>query len=364
MNENNKSNRILSIDTIRGFDMFLISGGGGFFIALFTFLKCTGLADQFEHVPWSGFHFYDLVFPLFMFLVGVSMPLSITKRLEKEGSKKKIYFHVVKRAIILFILGLVYNGLLDFNFATQRYAGVLQRIAFTYMVAAFIVMNFKKWGQIIWILALTIGYWLVLLLVPVPGFGAYNLTPEGNLCAYIDQQFLPGTFCCYEYGDNEGLLSNFSAITSVLIGVLSGSLLISKKTCNSKIKQMLIAGSSLIVAALLWNFVYPINKNLWTGSFVSLTSGLSILLLCLCYWLIDVKGYTKWTFPFRVYGLNSITIYVLSGIFDFGIIATIFIGGFYTSFGDFQATFLEFSILLVKWLFLYFLYRQKIFLKV
>lgn len=364
MTESSKPTRILSIDTLRGFDMFWISGGEGLFIALFTFLGWTGFSQQLHHVPWSGFHFYDLIFPLFMFLVGVSMPLSITKRLEKGDSRKKTYLHVIKRTLILYVLGLIYNGLFDFDFASLRYTGVLHRIAFAYMMSAFIVMNFKKWGQITWIILLTFGYWLALLVIPVPGFRAYNLTPEGNLSAYIDRLFLPGSFCCYDYGDNEGLLSNIPAIASTLIGVLSGNLLISNISHKDKIKRMLIIALSLITIALIWNPVYPIIKNLWTGSFVALTSGLSILLLCVFYWVIDVKGYTRWTFPFRVYGLNSITIYMAAGLFDFGIIAQIFIHGFYAGFGDFQTTFLELCILLIKWLFLYFLYRYKIFLKV
>lgn len=364
MNELNKSTRILSIDTLRGLDMFLISGGSAFFIAIFTFLKCPDLAAQCEHVPWSGFHSHDLIFPLFLFLVGISMPISITKRLEKGDSRKTVFLHVIKRSIILYLLGLVYNGFFDFDFEALRYVGVLPRIAFTYLIAAFIFMNTKKKGQIIWTSVLILGYWLVLLLVPVPGFGAYNLTPEGNLCAYIDQRFLPGSFCCYEFGDNEGLLSNIPAIASVLIGALSGELLLSKITPNKKIKRFLIAGSLMIILALLWSTVCPINKIMWTSPYILLTSGLSLFLICLFYWIIDVKGYTKWTFPFRVYGLNAITIYVAAKIISFSDIAKVFIHGFYTDFGDFKTTFLEFSVLLVKWLFLYFLYRQKIFLKV
>lgn len=362
--ENKKPSRILSVDTLRGFDMFWISGGEEFFLAMFAFLGWTGISEQLHHASWSGFHFYDLIFPLFMFLVGVSMPLSITRRLQKGESKKDIYKHVIKRVVLLYLLGMIYNGSLDLDFENFRYSGVLHRIAFAYMFAAFIIMNFKQKGQIIWIFTLTLGYWLLLLLVPVPGYGAYKLTPEGNLCAFIDQQILPGRFCCYGFGDSEGILSNFPSIASVLVGVLAGNLLISHISHTKKIKQMLIAGIVLIVVALLWNFIYPINKYLWTGSFVSITSGISLILLSLCYWIIDVKGYTKWTFPFRVYGMNSITIYIASGIFDFGIIAKIFVGGFYTGFGDFATTFLELSIMVVKWLFLYFLYRKNIFLKV
>jgi len=367
MTEKSKSTRILSIDALRGFDMFWITGGDALFIGIFTLIGAPffrKLAEQLDHPAWTGFHFYDLIFPLFLFIMGLSMPFSITKRLERGDSRKDLYKHIIRRTILLYLLGMVYNGLFDFNFATMRYTGVLHRFAFTYFFASIIVMNFKLKGQLIWAAALTFGYWLILLLVPVPGFGAYNLTPQGNICAWIDQHFLPGGWCCYTYGDNEGILSNFPAIVSVLIGVFAGNRLMKKETDNMKVKFFIAAGFVSIAIALLWNFIYPINKYLWTASYVALTSGLSLILLAVFYWLIDVKGYTKWAFPFKVIGMNSITIYVLQGIFDFGIVAKIFIHGFYTSFGSFQELFLVMCIVALKWLFLYFLYKQKLFLKV
>jgi predicted acyltransferase len=232
------------------------------------------------------------------------------------------------------------------------------------MIASIVVLNVRPRYLLVWAVSITLIYWLVLLLVPVPGFGAYNLTPEGNLSAYLDQMYLPGSFCCYKFGDNEGLITHIPAAVNVLIGSLIGYRLIKKDSDKSKITTFLIAGSALVVVALLWNLIYPINKYLWTGSFVSLTCGISILGFCLFYWLIDVKGYTKWAFPFTVIGMNSITIYVLQGVFDFGIIAKIFIHGFYTHMGAFQVPFYELCIITVKWLFLYFLYKKKIFLKV
>jgi predicted acyltransferase len=232
------------------------------------------------------------------------------------------------------------------------------------MFASIIVLNVRQKYLVIWAIAITLVYWLVLLLVPVPGFGAYNLTPEGNLSAYLDQQFLPGSFCCYKFGDNEGLLTHIPAVANVLVGTLIGFRLIKKDSEKSKIATFLIIGSALVVIALLWSIIYPINKYLWTGSFVTLTCGISILAICLFYWLIDVKGYTKWAFPFRVIGMNPLTIYVLQGVFDFGIIAKIFIHGFYNHLGGFQEPFYALCVLTIKWLFLYFLYKKEIFLKV
>ena len=367
MEEKPKSTRVVSIDALRGFDMFWITGGDAFFIALFTFFGTPffkALAEQLEHPAWTGFHFYDIIFALFLFIVGLSLPFSLSKRMERGESKKVLYQHIIKRTVLLYLLGLINNGLFDLNFETLRYTGVLHRIAITYFFASVIILNVKKNYLLIWAIAITVIYWLVLLLVQVPGYGAYNLTPEGTLSAYLDQQFLYGSFCCYEYGDNEGILTHIPAAVNVLVGALIGFRLIRKESDKAKISMFLVSGSALIVLALLWSLVYPINKYLWTGSFVSLTCGISILLFCLFYWIIDVKGYTKWAFPFKVIGMNSITIYVAQAIFDFGIIAKIFIHGFYTQMGDFQFPFYEFCVLTVKWLFLYFLYKKKIFLKV
>ena len=367
MEEKQVFKRVVSIDALRGFDMFWISSGEAFFIALFTFFGTPffhQLSEQLDHPAWAGFHFYDLIFPLFLFIMGVVMPLSITRRIEKGDSRALLYKHILRRTVLLFLLGLIYNGLFDFNFAQQRYTGVLQRFAFCYFFASLILMNFRLKGQLIWAAGITIGYWLVLLLVPAPGFKAYDLTTEGNIAGYIDRLFLPGSFCCYNYGDNEGILTMFPSIANVLFGALAGSWLLSSLSDKDKIKKLSVTGSLFILGALLWSLVLPVNKYLWTGSYALLTSGISFLLLMLFFWIIDVKGYKKWAFPFIVIGLNPITIYVVQGIFDFGIIANIFIHGFKDQFGSFEPVIIQLSILTVKWLFLYFLYRQKIFLKV
>ncbi|MEI7661518.1 MAG: DUF5009 domain-containing protein [Bacteroidota bacterium] len=362
-----KAKRIISIDALRGFDMFWISSGDAFFVALFTFLNTPffrQLAVQLDHPAWTGFRFYDEIFPLFLFIMGCVMPLSITRRLERGDSPGQMYLHIVQRTLLLFLLGLVYNGLFNLDFAAQRYSGVLQRFAVTYFFASVIVMNFKGKGQLVWAASILLVYWLVLLFIRAPGFQAYDLTPRGNLCGYLDRMFLPGSFCCYTYGDNEGILTMFPAITNVLFGVLAGRWLLGNSGNREKIRNLVLTGVLFIAAALLWSLVFPVNKYLWTGSYVLLTSGIAFLLLCAFFWIIDVKGYRKWAFPFIVIGLNPITIYVLQGLFDFGVIVNIFIHGFAGSLGGFHDVFYQFCIIGVKWLFLYFLYRQKIFLKV
>lgn len=358
--------RVVSIDALRGFDMFWITGGAGFFLSLFKLLKhpfFVSLSHQLSHTKWNGFTFWDLIFPLFLFIVGASMPFSISKRLQRGDSRRMLYMHIIKRTLILFILGLVYNGLLDFDFTKYRFAGVLQRISLCYFFTALIVMNTRIKGQVVFTLSILVSYWAMMMLIPVPGFGSGVLTPEGNLAAYIDQRFLPGKFCCYTFGDNEGILSTLPAISTTLLGVLSGHWIRSTFSQTKKVLGFLVAGIGCLGLGLIWNFVFPINKLIWTSSYVLYAGGWSDLLLCLFYWIIDVKGWKKWAFPFIIIGLNPITIYVAQSLFDFGIIATIFVHGFIDGLGILKPVFWAFCVLTVKWLFLFFLYKQKIFLR-
>ncbi len=361
------SGRITSIDALRGFDMFWITGGEGLIHGLYKALPApamTALDNQFHHVPWEGFRFYDLIFPLFLFVVGVVLPFSLTRRLEKGANRRELYRHIVQRLVLLFFLGLVYNGLLDLNFHELRLAGVLQRIALCYFFAAVIVMNTKVRGQALWAGGILIAYWAIMALVPVPGVGAHVLTPEGNLSAYLDQRLLPRPYCCYEYGDNEGILSTLPAISTCLLGVLAGHWLRSNRSPSRKTLGLVMAGVASLLAALLWNPVFPIIKNIWTSSYVLYAAGWSLLLLALFYWIIDVRGYKRWAFFFTVIGVNPITIYLVDRFFNFGIISNIFIHGFVRYLGAWQPFASTVGAVAVGWLFLYYLYRQKIFLRI
>ena len=359
--------RVVSIDALRGFDMFWITGGGMLIHALAkTFHNpfTQFLETQFHHVRWEGFHFYDLIFPLFMFIVGAVLPFSLTKYLERGGSKAVLYKRVVRRTVLLIFLGLIYNGLLDFQFDHLRYAGVLQRIAIGYFFAALIVINFSRKWQVVWAAGLLLGYWAIMKLVPVPGYGAGVLTPQGNLAAWIDQHFLPGVFCCYKYGDNEGIISNIPAIVTVLMGTFAGHWLRTEHNQKRKVLGLTLAGVVSLIVGLIWGHWFPIIKNLWTSSYVLYAGGWRLLLLALFYWIIDIKGYRKWAFFFIVIGMNPITIYVAQRLFDFGIIANIFVHGFINYLGPWRILFWAVCVVTVKWLFLYHLYRQKIFLRV
>ncbi|MBN2411352.1 DUF5009 domain-containing protein [candidate division KSB1 bacterium] len=360
------SGRVLSIDALRGFDMFWIIGGDVFFKSVFRLFNrpfADALVEQLDHSAWHGFTFYDLIFPLFLFIVGLSMPFAIGRRKEKGHTKKEIFGHIIKRALTLLVLGLIYNGLFDLDFAHYRYTGVLHRIAICYFIAAVITLNvgIKMLGVIAGSILLV--YWGIMMLIPVPGFGAGVLTPEGNLAGYLDRLLLPGSFCCYGFGDNEGILSTLPSVATTLLGVITGCWLRSLRTQKKKVLWMIGAGVLFLVLARVWDLVFPINKLIWSSSYVLYTAGWSLLLLSLFYWIIDMKGYHKWAFPFVVIGLNPITIYVAQSLFDFSIISDIFIHGFVFRLGIFSAAFGLLCAFLVKWYFLYFLYKQKIFLK-
>lgn len=366
------SARILSIDALRGFDMFWIMGGSELAITLLALSKsdwALRFTIQFRHSGWNGFTFYDLIFPLFLFIVGLAIPFSLAKyRSEKRLDLKHAYPRIIRRALILFFLGLCVNGFLDFNFAAMRWPGVLQRIAVCYLLAAIIALHVPSRFQplVIGILigVILIGYWIIMKFVTAPGIAAAEyLSREGNLAGYVDRLVIPGRLY-YKYGDNEGLLSTIPALATTLLGVLTGRTLKSNKSQIFKIIWMLIGGAAFIISGIAWSYIFPLNKILWTSSFALVTAGCSLLLLCLFYWLIDYKGYKKWAFPFIVIGRNAITIYIIQGLFDFGIIVNILIHGFVGYMGPAKDIFFLICFITIKWFFLYFLYKKKIFLKV
>ena len=358
--------RLKSLDALRGFDMLLLVGIGGVLRALpklWDNAVFRAIADQTDHTEWHGYHMWDSIFPLFIFMVGASLPFAINNRLERGYSRKKLYIHIVRRTLVLFLLGLIMNGLLGFNFENLKLCGVLQRIGIAYFFAAIIVMNTRMRGQAIISASLLIIYWLLMILVPVPGHGAGVITPEGNLHTYIDQLLLPGRMNNVFY-DEDGILQQMSSIAVCLAGVVAGQWLKSSRSDNAKVGGLLIAGTVSILIALLWDLSFPIIFRLWSSSYAMLVIGINSLLLGLFYWLIDVKGYQKWAFPFVVVGLNSITIYVASGLFDFGSVVKVFVHGFIDHLGSFRPLFWALCMLAIKWLFVYFLYKKKIFLKV
>jgi predicted acyltransferase len=358
--------RIVSIDALRGFDMFWIIGGGTVFSSLVQVWKNSvteTIQTQLEHVEWQGFHFEDLIFPLFLFIMGVVLPFSISRRRQRGQSLSLLYLHIFKRSAVLILLGLIYNNLLNFEFSEMRWPGVLQRIGLCYFFAAVIVLHTKWRTQAILIAAVLILYWLAAALIPVPGFGAGVMTAEGCLSSYIDQQLIPGELY-YGYGDNEGLISTLPAICTVLMGSLTGLWLRSDRPGSRKAAGLAVAGLACVIIGYLWGFVFPIIKIIWTSSYTLFSGGLCLMLLALFYWIIDVKGYRKWVFFFVVIGVNPITIYFLQRFVDFGRIAEFFLSGLVAHAVQIAPLIVPFGVLAIKWLLLLFLYRHKIFFKV
>lgn len=362
--------RLYSLDALRGFDMFWIMGAEEIFHALF---KATGspfwgaVSDQFEHPNWNGFHFYDLIFPLFLFIAGVATPYSVGRELEKGASKKMILWRVVKRALILVLLGLVVNNGLNIKpIAEIRFGSVLGRIGLAYMFANIIFIYTRKQStQIIWFCGLLIGYWLLLKFTSAPGFPPGDLTQDGNFASFIDRTIMPGKLYRGNH-DPEGLASTIPAISTGLLGILTGSFLKhSTKTGSAKALRLAIAGLISLVIAQVWNLDFPINKNLWSSSFVMHVGGLSLLLLALFYYIIDVLGYKKWAFFFKVIGMNSILIYMSGHFINWEYTTKETFGWLGQLVGDpYNMVVMVFCYLGIKWAFLYFMYQKKVFLRV
>jgi predicted acyltransferase len=367
--ESGIAQRLYSLDALRGFDMFWIIGAEEIFHGM---AKATGapfwevLSNQFTHPSWDGFHVYDLIFPLFLFLAGVSTPYSVGRSLEQGQTRRQVMMRVIKRGLILVVLGIIYNNGLQLRpLADIRFSSVLGRIGIAYVLANIIYVYAKERMQFIWFAGLLIGYWLILKFTSAPGFPPGDLTMQGNFASYVDRSILPGKLSLGIH-DTVGFFNNIPAISTALAGIITGIYL--KKvsvTGRQKTVMMAVAGIACLVIAQLWNLDFPINKNMWSSSFVMHTTGLSLLLLAIFYYIIDVLGHKKWAFFFKVIGMNSILIYI-SGKF---------INWNYTTKGFFQwlsewvgspynAVVMAACLVLIKWLFLYILYRKKIFLRV
>lgn len=365
-----RSERLTSIDALRGFDMFWIVGGDEAARALCRWWgtpRATALEDQLEHVDWQGFHFYDLIFPLFLFLVGVVLPFSLRKYQTGAHPRGDALLRTARRVVLLFLLGLVCNGLLRFHFDTLRVAGVLQRIAICYGIAALIYLFTTTRTQAITLVAILAGYWALLTFIPAPeSHRAGDFSIETNLAGYVDRHFLPGKIykAYYGYGDNEGLLSTIPAVATALLGVLAGRWLLTDRNQWIKVLGLVAAGGIGLGLGLEWGRSFPIIKNLWTSSFVLVAGGWSLLLLALFYTVIDVLRFRAWSMFFVVIGVNAITIYVGQRIIPFDEIAGFLLGGVAEHAGSFKDVVMPLGVIVVEWLFLLHLYRNRIFLRV
>lgn len=369
------SDRLISLDVFRGITvagMVLVNNPGDW----------AAVYAPLEHAAWNGWTPTDMIFPFFLFIVGVSISLALGRRVEKSEIKSGVHLKILRRAAIIFLLGLFQMAFPFFDFAHLRFPGVLQRIAVCYLISALIFLHTNWKQQTIIAVACLLVYWLLMTLVPVPGGTAGDLTAEGNFAGYIDR-LLIGTNHMYsasKFFDPEGILSTIPAVATCLAGVLTGTWLKSERRADEKVSAVFFFGVVLTAIGWIWNFWFPINKSLWTSSYVVFMAGLALGFLGFCYWLIDIKNYRKWTKPFVIFGSNALALYFFSSIFGRiinniswqsanGATANVQTWIFQTFFAPLasahNASLLYSISYIFLWLFLmWLLYRKRIFIKV
>ena len=373
------SQRLASLDALRGFDMMFIMGGDTIGHAM-EHLKAAEsgplhiLAAQLNHVAWEGFRFYDLIFPLFVFIAGVSLVYALSKAVERDG-REGAAKRVVKRAMILFVLGVFYYGGWGNELEGRqgiegvRLLGVLQRIALCYLFAGLLYLYLKPRGIVVTLAAILGGYWALLCFVPMPGMEQVSFEEGKNVVNWFDSKFLP-LFKWDGSHDPEGLLSTIPAIGSCLIGVLVGIFMRDEKSSpQEKVKRLAITGGVLVLLGHAWGWQFPIIKKLWTSSYVLVAAGWSMLLLAGFYWIIDVRGQSRWSQPFVWIGLNPIAIYLLGNVMSFDALGRRVLGGPVKALADSLSNGLGDVIISIAGILLavlvaMFLHRRRIYLRV
>jgi predicted acyltransferase len=373
-----QTQRVESVDALRGFNFVWILCGDGVMLAIGEMSRDKGsvvgavggfLGGQLTHVAWEGLRFYDLVFPLFVFLTGVSIVLSLPRLVEREG-RGRAHLRVLRRALILYLLGFVYYGGISEHWEDVRWLGILQRIALCYLFVSLMYLNFDLRRMIAACVALLVGYWALMTFVPVPGIGAGSFAPDANLANWIDAHYLPGHLWD-ETRDPEGLLSTLPAIASCLLGAFAGLLLRDVRVAAEQKSLWLIgAGVVLLAAGYLWALQFPIIKAIWTSSFVLVTAGWSAILLGAFHQLVDVWGVRRWATMLVWIGTNAIALYMANNLINFAEVAQTLVGGDVAEFLDravtqgtgnlaVNALGLAFAVALAG-----FMYRRKIFVRV
>lgn len=304
-----KENRLFSLDVFRGITiagMILVNNPGSW----------KYVYPPLRHAEWHGWTPTDLIFPFFLFIVGVAIVFSLSAKKEMGVPNSKLIKKILRRSLLLFILGLILHLYPFYNFQVSRLRipGVLQRIAICYLFSAILFIKLKPRTISVITGVILIGYYLAMTLIPVPGYGAGNLTPDGNLASYIDRIIFKGTRLWQGTWDPEGLLSTFPAIATTILGIFSGIWLRAKREKMEKFLGMLVIGISLVASGYLFSFFFPINKNLWTSSYVLFTGGMAYIFLSICFLLFDIYKLKKVGTPFAIFGMNPIAVYFLSGI--------------------------------------------------
>ena len=308
---NTANSRLLSLDVFRGITIaaMVLVNNPGTWSAIYSPLK---------HAEWHGWTPTDFIFPFFLFIVGISITLALGKKVETGAIGTTVYLKILRRAALIFLLGLFLAGFPFFELSTLRIPGVLQRIAVCYLIASLLFVKTSWRTQAVVAVALLFVYWALMTLVPVPGCAVTTIDDKAcNLAAYLDRLIL-GENHIWRFAkvyDPEGVLSTLPSISTALAGVLTGHWLRAPKRSDlEKCAGMFFAGVSLVAVGWAWHFVFPINKPLWTSSYVVFTAGMALCLLAFCFWLIDLKGYKAWAKPFVIFGVNALALYVFSGV--------------------------------------------------
>lgn len=362
-----KSARIVSVDALRGFDMFWIVGADHFARALGKISESPAaqiFSTQLKHVGWEGFRFYDLIFPLFVFLLGMSTVFSLPKYVEEKG-KWAAHVRLFRRFILLFLLGAFYDSGISEMAKESPFSGVLQRMAWCYLFTALCFLNFQLRGLIVIFVAILVGYWALLSFVPHPEVDGVTFERNKNIVNWFDSKYLPMKEKG-QYSDPEGLLSTIPAVASGLIGLFAGLLMVNGRFSPwKKFGIYLGVGILLVVLGYGLGFQTPIIKKIWTSSFVLVAGGYSLLLLSLFYLVVDILKFQKWATPLIWIGANPLMIYLASEFLDFHDMAERIVGGpVAETLGDYgELTVTTLGIVFV-FVFARFLYKKKIFLRV
>jgi len=362
----NVSPRVVAVDALRGFDLFWIVGAEAILKSLDRILHTPStefISIQLSHVTWTGFHFYDLIMPLFLFIVGVSMPFSFKKRIEKGGSSSSLWSHIIKRVILLWILGMAVQGnLLGLNWGNIKfYSNTLQAIASGYLISSILILYLRVPWQIIGTGLLMLVYWVFIALVPVPGYGPGIITPEGNFAIYFDKL----VFGMHQDGTTYSwIISSLNFGATTMLGVFSGYLLQSEIKVNRKAVYLAAAGVLLIVSGSIWHIWLPSVKHIWTSSFVLFSGGICLFSLALFLWLIDGLNLKRGFTFFTIIGMNAIFAYCAAHLYDFGQISDVILGGLKQYCGEWYRFIHALGGFGVLYLILWAMYKNRIFIKI
>ena len=298
--------RLVSLDALRGFTMaamIVVNYPGSEQSVYFTL----------RHTLWNGLSFTDQVAPFFLFFVGASIAFAYTKRLAEGTSRRSMYQKILVRSLKIYAVGMFLNLMPQFDFHQIRWTGTLQRIAVVFLISAFLYLN-TTFRQQAWLAAiLLVGYWLALTCIPTPGVGKVMLEPGVNIVAWVDSRFLPGRMWRGNW-DPESILTTITSVVTCITGMLAGQLMLGNKSPQEKVNYLMTAGVFAAIAGYFWGLAFPVNENLWTSSFVLVTSGFAALLFGAFYFLVDIRGHTAGTLPGIIFGANAITVYFLADV--------------------------------------------------